>query len=119
MLSLKTIITSFIFMGLAIALQEAYSFTDGNNTVHSFLDFSIVYKCEGGFYSVLQILTDKDNNIDYIWGLALGIAIVFNIYIIPMETILRMIHHIDFILGDLVLKRNLKKRIDLNLCLIL
>jgi hypothetical protein len=49
MLSLKTIITSFIFMRLAIASQEAYSFTDGNNTVHSFLDSSIVYKCEGGF----------------------------------------------------------------------
>jgi hypothetical protein len=32
--SIKTI-TSFIFMGLAMALQEAYSFTDGNNTVHT------------------------------------------------------------------------------------
>jgi hypothetical protein len=41
MLSLKTLITSFIFMGLAITLQEAYSFTDGNNTVHSFLDSSM------------------------------------------------------------------------------
>jgi hypothetical protein len=49
MLSLKKIVTSFIFMGLVMVLQEAYSFTDGNNTVHSFLDSSIVYKCEGGF----------------------------------------------------------------------
>jgi hypothetical protein len=29
-LSLKTLITSIIFMGLAMTLQEAYSFTDGN-----------------------------------------------------------------------------------------
>jgi hypothetical protein len=35
--------------------------------------------------------------------LALGLTIVFNIYIIPTEAILR----------------NLKKRIDLNFCLIL
>jgi hypothetical protein len=56
-------------MRLAMALQEAYSFTDGNNTVHSFLDSSIVYKYEGGFYSASQILADKDNNMDYIWGL--------------------------------------------------
>jgi hypothetical protein len=69
MLSLKTIITSFIFMGLVMALQEAYSFTDGNNIVHSFLNSSIVYKYEGGFYSASQILTHKDNNKDYIWGL--------------------------------------------------
>jgi hypothetical protein len=67
MLSLKTIITSLIFMGLVMALQEACSFTDGNNTVHSFLDSSIVYKCEGGFYSESQILADKDNSKDYIW----------------------------------------------------
>jgi hypothetical protein len=66
MLSLKTIITSFIFVGLAMALQETYSFTNKNNTVHSFLDSSIVYKCEGGFYNASQILTDKDNNKDYI-----------------------------------------------------
>jgi hypothetical protein len=86
-LSLKTIFTSFIFMGLAMALQKTYSFTDGNNTVHSFLDSSIVYKCEGGFYSISQILADKD-----IWGimvlLTLGLTIVFNIYIFPTEAIL-------------------------------
>jgi hypothetical protein len=104
-LSLKTIITSFIFMGLAMTLQEAYSFTDGNNTVHFFLDSSIVYKCEGGFYSASQILAEKNNNMDYIWGLmvllALGLTMIFNIYIFPMEAILRMLHHIDFKLGDL------------------
>jgi hypothetical protein len=91
MLSLKTIITSIIFMGLAIALQEAFSFIDGNNTVHSFLDYSIVYKCEGGFYSASQILADKDNNMDYIWRLivllALELTMVFNIYIFPTEAI--------------------------------
>jgi hypothetical protein len=100
MLSLKTLITSIIFMGLSMALQKAYSFTDDNNTDHSFLDSSIVYKCEGGFYCASQILANKDNNMDYIWGfmvlLALGLTMIFNIYIFPTETILRMIHHIDF-----------------------
>jgi hypothetical protein len=48
-----------------VDLQEAYSFADGNNTVHSFLDSSIIYKCEGGFYNA-QILADKDNNMNYI-----------------------------------------------------
>jgi hypothetical protein len=33
--------------------------------------------------------------------LALGQTIVFNIYLVPTETILRMLHHIDFKLGDL------------------
>jgi hypothetical protein len=46
-------------MGLAMALQEAYSFIDGNNIVHSFLDSVIIYKCEGGFYSTSQILAGK------------------------------------------------------------
>jgi hypothetical protein len=32
-------------MRLVIALQEVYSLVDGNNTIHSFLDFGIVYKC--------------------------------------------------------------------------
>jgi hypothetical protein len=76
-------------MGLAMALQEAYSITDGNNTVHSFLDFAIVYKCEGGFYNASQILTDKDSNKDCVWGLmvllALGLTNVFNIYIIQKQ----------------------------------
>jgi hypothetical protein len=52
-------------MGSAMVLQKAYSFTDGNINVHSFLD-SIVYKCEGTFYSASQILADKDSNKDYI-----------------------------------------------------
>jgi hypothetical protein len=34
--------------------------------------------------------------------LALGLTIVFNIYIIPTGAILRMLHHIDFKLGDLI-----------------
>jgi hypothetical protein len=93
-------------MGLAMALQKTYSFTDGNSTIHSFLDSSIVYKCEGGFYSASQILADKDNNMDYIWGLmvllSLGFIMVFNIYIFPTEAILRMLHHIDFKLGDFI-----------------
>jgi hypothetical protein len=93
MLSLKTIFTSFIFMGLAMTLQEAYSFADGNITIHSFLNSAIVHKYEGEFYSASQILADKDNNRDYIWGLmvllALGLTIVFNIYIILAETILK------------------------------
>jgi hypothetical protein len=52
MLSLKTLITSIIFMGLA----------------------------------------NKGNNMDYVWGLmvllALGLTMVFIIYIFPTETIL-------------------------------
>jgi hypothetical protein len=44
-------ITSLIFIELAMALQKVYSFIDGNNTVNSFLDSAIIYKCEGGFYS--------------------------------------------------------------------
>jgi hypothetical protein len=53
--------------------------------------------------------------------LALGLKIVFNIYIIPTEAILRMLHHVDFKLGDLTVwsKRNLKKRIYSNHYLIL
>jgi cadmium resistance protein CadD (predicted permease) len=39
------------------------------------------------------------------WGLmvllALGLTMVFNIYIFPTEAILRMLHHIDFKLGDI------------------
>jgi hypothetical protein len=92
-------------MGLTMALQEAYSFIDGNNSVHSFLDSKIVYKCEGRFYIAAQILADKDNSMDYIWGLmvllALGLTMIFNIYIFPTKTILRMLHHIEFRLGDL------------------
>jgi hypothetical protein len=45
-----TIITSFIFIELAMALQKAYSFIYGNSIVHSFLDLAIVYKCEEDFY---------------------------------------------------------------------
>jgi hypothetical protein len=71
------------------------------------LDSSIVYKCEGSFYSASQILANKDNNMDYIWGLmvllVLGLTMVFNIYIFPTETILRMLHNIDFKLGDLTI----------------
>jgi hypothetical protein len=97
---LKTIITSFIFVELAMALQEAYSF----NSVHSFLDSAIVYKCEGGFYSASQILADKDNKKDYVWELmvllTLGVTIVLNMYIISKEVILRMFYHIDLKLGD-------------------
>jgi hypothetical protein len=88
-------------MGLAMPLQEAYSFVDGNNTVHSFLDSGTVYKCEGGFHSSVQTLAYKDNNKDYICGLmvllALGLTVIFNIYIIPTEIILRVFHYIDFI----------------------
>jgi hypothetical protein len=91
-------------MGLTMVLQEAYSFVYGNNTVHSFLDSGIIYKCEGGFYSPSQNLVDKDNNKDYVWGLmvllVLRLTVVFNIYIIPTEAILRMLHHIDFKLGN-------------------
>jgi hypothetical protein len=47
------IITSLLFIGFTMALQEGYSFVDGNNTVLSFLDLAIVCKCECGFYSVL------------------------------------------------------------------
>jgi hypothetical protein len=42
---------------------------------------------------------------NYIWGQmvlsALGLTMIFNIYIFPTETILKMLHHIDFKLGDL------------------
>jgi hypothetical protein len=56
----------------------------------------IVYKCEGGFYSVSQI-----------WGLrvllALELTIIFNIYIVPTEAILRIFHCINFFkLGDFI-----------------
>jgi hypothetical protein len=38
------------------------------------------------------MVTDKDNNKDYIWGLmvllALELTVVFNIYFIPTESIL-------------------------------
>jgi uncharacterized protein YaaR (DUF327 family) len=40
----------------------------------------------------------------------------FNIYIFPTEAILRMLHHIDFKLGDLTVwvKNKFKKKINLN-----
>jgi hypothetical protein len=77
--------------------------------VHSLLDFVMVYKCE----DASQILTDKD-----VWGqivlLVLELIVVFNIYLIPTEAII-------LILNQEILqwesKRNLKKRINLNLCL--
>jgi 16S rRNA C1402 (ribose-2'-O) methylase RsmI len=35
--------------------------------------------------------------------LALELTKIFNIYIVPTEVILKMIHHIDFKLGDLII----------------
>jgi hypothetical protein len=37
------------------------------------------------------------------WG---GLTIIFNIYIILTEAILRMLHHIDFKLEDLIKKKS-------------
>jgi hypothetical protein len=53
-------------MGLAMVLQELYSFLNENNTIHSLLDYAIVYKCENGFYSASQIKKNKNNNKDYV-----------------------------------------------------
>jgi hypothetical protein len=88
-LSLKTIITTFIFMGLAMALQEVYLFADGNNTIYSFLDSAIV----------------KDNN-KYCVLLALGLTIVFNMYISPTKTNLK----INFNIVNI--ERRKKKKVD-------
>jgi hypothetical protein len=62
----------------AMALQETYSFTDGNNTVHSFLDSSVVYKCEGGVHSTSQKLY-KPINIFLLEIFALNASIFYAI----------------------------------------
>jgi hypothetical protein len=38
-----------ILIGTIMTLQEAYSFIDGNDTIHSFLESGIIYKCENSF----------------------------------------------------------------------
>jgi hypothetical protein len=65
----------------------------------------------------MRSLADKDNNMDYIWGLiillALKLIMVFNIYLFPTETILRMLHHIDFKLRDLTVWVKKKSHIQI------
>jgi hypothetical protein len=116
LMSIKT--TSFLLflVGLVLALQEALTFEEeGNKTVHHFSDTETLFKCEGGFYSGGQTLAIKDKELDWIWILmvllAVGLTILFNLYICPMEVILRLLHGIQFQIKNLTfgLKRSDKK----------
>jgi hypothetical protein len=57
---MKTILFTTIF--ISKVLQEAYSSSNRNNSVHSFLESGIIYECEEGFYNTTQILVNKNNN---------------------------------------------------------
>jgi hypothetical protein len=80
-----------------------------------------LFKCEGGFYSAGQILAIKDKELDCIWILmvllAIGLTIMFNLYICPMEVILRVLHGIQFQVKSLTfgLKKSDKKAKNLEI----
>jgi hypothetical protein len=52
--------------GEEIKLHDSSRIKDSTKISIPSEETSIVYKCEGGFYSASQILADKDNNMDYI-----------------------------------------------------
>jgi hypothetical protein len=87
----------------------------GYKTIHYFSDLESLFKCEGGFYSAGQIVVLKDTQLDWIWVLmvllAIGLTILFNLYICPTEVILRLLHGIQFQVKSLTfgLKRIDKK----------
>jgi hypothetical protein len=101
LMSLKTIILPLILMGSILALQEVLTFEEEDNkTIHYFSDSGALFKCEGNFYSAGQILALKDTELDWIWILmvllAIGLTILFNLYICPTEVILRLLYGIQF-----------------------
>jgi hypothetical protein len=87
-------------------LQEASIFKDGNVTVHSFLDTALLYKCKGDFYNTVPITKIEDSNIKLLWltmiVLIIGLMMLFNSYIIPMELILRILHGIKTNIGGIL-----------------
>jgi hypothetical protein len=116
LMSLKNLVLPLILISLILALQEALMFEEeGNKTIHYFSDTESFFKCEGGFYSADQILALKDTQLDWIWVLmvllAIGLTILFNLYICPTEVILRLLHGIQFQVKSLTfgLKRSDKK----------
>jgi hypothetical protein len=105
-----------ILMGSILALQEALTFEEeGNKTIHYFSDSETLFKCEGGFYNVCQILVLKDTELEWMWILmillAIGLTILFNLYICSTVVILRLLHGIQFQVKSLTfgLKRSDKK----------
>jgi hypothetical protein len=116
LLSLKTLVLPLILISSILALQEVLTFEEeGNKTIHYFSDTESLFKCKGGFYSAGQILALKDTQLDWIWVLmvllAIGLTILFNLYICPTEVILRLLHGIQFQVKSLTfgLKRSDKK----------
>jgi hypothetical protein len=95
--------------------EEEESSEEGNKTIHYFSDSETLFKCEGSFYSAGQILALKDIELDWIWILmmllAIGLTILFNLYICPTEVILRLLHGIQFQVKSLTfgLRRSDKK----------
>jgi hypothetical protein len=112
----KIVLFSLFLMSSVLALQEALTFEEeGNKTINYFSDAETLFKCEGGFYSSGQTLALKDKELDWIWILmvllAIGLTILFNLYICPTEVILRLFHGIQFQVKSLTfgLKRSDKK----------
>jgi hypothetical protein len=60
------------------------------------LDFGTLFKCESGLFSAAQILGNKDNNMDFMWGIMVvfDLTFIFNIYIFLTEIILGLLHRI-------------------------
>jgi hypothetical protein len=115
LLSLKTLVLPLILISSILDLQEALTFEEANKTIHYFSDSESLFKCEGGFYSAGQILALKDTQLDWIWVLmvllAIGLTILFNLYICSTEVILRLLHGIQFQIKSLTfgVKRSDKK----------
>jgi hypothetical protein len=53
-LNLKILIIVIFLVLITITLQEALVFSDGNETIHSFLNTGTLFKCEGGLFNLNQ-----------------------------------------------------------------
>jgi hypothetical protein len=95
-----------ICCSIVFALQKATKFKDGNITVHSFLDTTLLYKCKGDFYNSVPITKIEDNNKKLLSltmiVLIIGLTMLFNSYIIPTELILRILHGIKSDIGGIL-----------------
>jgi hypothetical protein len=59
------ILKTLIIFNSILTLQEAISFKDGNFTIHSFLNTTLIYKYRGDFYNTVPITRIEDNNIKF------------------------------------------------------
>jgi hypothetical protein len=94
-------------MDSVLVFQEVLVFEEeGNKKIHFCTNIKSLFKCEGGFYNTREILAIKDKELDWIWILmvllAICLTILFNLYICPMEVILRLLHGIQFQVKSLI-----------------